>query len=401
MNRRMCAYGAIVLIALAQAALAADWPQWRGPQRNGISTETDWSWTWPAEGPAVLWKARIGYGMSSFAVADGRVYGMGNQDDTDTVYCFDAATGAVVWKYSYACPREPLAYEGGTSSTPLVAGGRVYTLSKFGHLFCLEARTGAVVWQRKFERAPQTDADYRVDWGFAGSPLLLDGRLIVPVGTAGKALNPQTGETIWDNGGGRSGYSSPVPCRLRGQDAFVLLSGHEVVGVTVATGEILWRLPWKTTWDHNAADVIVSGDKLFVSTGHGVGCAQFDLTANPPAELWRNKNMSNFQSSCVLWQGNLYGFDDQQLRCLDWQTGAVRWTQTGTGMGSLMVADGKLLALTEKGKLLVAEASPEAYKPLAEAQILTGRCWSVPVLAEGRLYARNAVGEMVCVSLRP
>lgn len=393
MNRRLCVASAIVLIVLAQAAVGADWPQWRGPQRDGISAESGWSWNWPAEGPPLLWKAQIGYGMSSFAVADGRVFAFGNAEDTDTVYCFDAATGSALWKYSYACPRDPLAYEGGPSSTPLVAGGRVYTLSKSGHCYCLDAQTGAMVWLRKFDRAPQTDVDYKADWGFAGSPLLVGGRLIVPVGTAGKALNPATGETLWDNGGGRSGYSSPVPCTLAGQEAFVLLSGHEVVGVGVKDGTLLWRLPWKTTWDQNAPDVIVSDNKLFVSTGHGVGCAQYDLTANPPLEIWRNKNTRNYMSSSVLWQGNLYGFDDNQLRCLNWATGEVRWTQTGTGMGSLLVADGKLVALTEKGKLIVAEASPEAYKPLAEAQILTGRCWAAPVLANGRVYARNAAGE--------
>ena len=393
---------ATVSVATAQNAATSDWPGWRGPQRNGVSTDVNWGWNWPAAGPKIAWRAQVGNGFSSFAVASGRVYTMGNTADVDTVFCFDAANGNVLWQYSYPCPRDPLAYEGGPNSTPLVEGDRVYTLSKFGHCFCLNAQTGVVLWQRKFERSPQGPDDYKVDWGFAGSPLLAGEKLILPVGTAGLALDKTTGETLWDNGPGRSGYSSPVPCQLGGQQAFILLSGHEVVGVAAQTGAVLWRFPWKTTWDQNAPDVVVEGDRLFVSTGHGVGCAQYDLTATPPALLWRNKDMRNYLNSCVLWQGNLYGFTEEgpQLRCLDWRTGAARWSAGGLGQGSLIAVDGKLVVLSEKGRLVIAEATPEAYRPLAEADILSGRCWTTPAFANGRLYARNAAGEVVCVDLR-
>ena len=138
------------------------------------------NWSWPAAGPQVLWKAAVGKGFSSFAVSDGRVYAMGNRDNADRVFCLDAATGKEVWKHTYPCKLEPLSYEGGPSSTPTVDGDRVYSLSKFGHCFCLDARTGQVVWSRTFEPPATTDDDYRVWWGFAGSPLVVGDKLVLP-----------------------------------------------------------------------------------------------------------------------------------------------------------------------------------------------------------------------------
>lgn len=397
----LCTIGGLALVgaALAQPP-PADWPGWRGPQRNGVSAATGWT-VWPAAGPRIAWRAQVGCGFSSFAVAAGRAVTMGNADDVDTVFCFEAATGKLLWKHSYDCPREPLAYEGGPSSTPLIEGDRVYTLGKFGHVFCLQADTGAVVWQRKLERSPAGPEDYRVDWGFAGSPLVLGDRLILSVGPAGLALDKRTGATLWDSGPGRSGYSSPVPYRVGEREAFARLSGHELIATDAATGTVLWRLPWKTGWDQNAADVIIDGNRLFATTGHGVGGAQYDLSATPPALLWRSKELRTYLSPPVLWQGSLYGFTEEggQLRCLDWATGALRWSAPGLGQGSLIVVDGKLVILGERGKLVIATAVPEAYQPLAEAQVLGGRCWTPPAFAAGYLYLRNAAGEVVCLDL--
>jgi outer membrane protein assembly factor BamB len=208
-----------------------------------------------------------------------------------------------------------------------------------------------------------------------------------------------TGKVLWDNGPGYPGYSTPVLFDNGGQACFALVSGHEIVAAEVQTGKVLWKLPWKTTWDQNASDVIISEGKLFVSTGHGVGCALFDLSTGTPVEVWRTKNMRTYLGTCVLWKGALYGFDDKQLRCLDWQTGEVRWTRPETGLGSLILADGKLIALQENGTLLVVEATAEACRILAQARVLSGRCWTVPALAGGRLFLRNAVGDVLCVDV--
>ncbi len=399
--RLWCSLLLLAVLPLTTIPVGADdWPQWRGPQRTGISAESGWLTTWPDAGPKVLWKASVGKGFSSFAIAKGRVYIMGNRDDIDTIFCFDTETGREIWKHVYPCQLYPKAFEGGPLSTPTVDGDRVYTLSKFGDTFCLDAQTGRVIWQRKFNAPAATRADYAVWWGFAGSILVSGDKLILPVGTAGLALDKLTGKTLWDNGPGYSGYSSPVPFTAGSQPCFALVSGHEVVAAAADTGHVLWRLPWKTTWDQNAADVIVFDNKLFVSSGHGVGSALFDISSGQPVQIWRNKNMRNFLSSSVLWKGALYGFDDKQLSCLDWKTGDVRWTLEDTGLGSLILADGKLIALQESGRLLIIEASTNSSKPLARAQPLSGRCWATPVLSGGRIYLRNALGDVVCLDVR-
>jgi len=390
----------MVAILTALPVLAGEWSGWRGPTRNGISPETGLDWQWPDEGPKVLWKASVGTGFSCVAIADGRAYTMGNRNETDTVYCLNAETGKEFWRHSYACGLDPKAYEGGPMATPAVESGRVYTISKFGHCFCLDAETGVVIWSAKFEPPVRTEADYQAWWGFAGSILIAGDKLILPVGTAGLAVDKLTGKTLWDNGPGYSGYSSPVRFEIGGQPCFAFVSGHEVVAANVADGQIRWKIPWKTTWDQNASDVIVADKRLFVSSGHGVGCGQFDLSTDTPTPLWRNKNMRTYLSNCVLWQGSLYGFDDKELQCLDWQSGEVRWASSRLGLGSLILADGRLITLHENGTLLVVEATAEAYKPLARAKVLTGRCWSAPALADGSLYLRNAAGDVVCLSLR-
>jgi outer membrane protein assembly factor BamB len=394
------AAGVAGAVLLASGGQAADWPGWRGPARNSLSPETGLNWTWPDEGPKVLWKASVGTGFSSFAVAKGRVYTLGNRDDVDTLWCLDAETGKPVWQHTYPSKLDPKAFEGGPLSTPLVDGDRVYSLGKFGQCFCLEAATGKVLWSRTFEAPPRTKADYNVWWGYAGSLAVAQEKLILAVGTAGLALNKLTGETLWDNGPGYSGYSSPVLFELGGKAVFAFTSGHEVVGAEVAGGRVLWKLPWKTTWDQNAPDVTVSGGKMLVTTGHGVGAALYDLAASPPAEVWRSKGLRSFLGTPVLWQGALYGFDDKQLCCLEWKTGEVRWTVPDLGLGTMILADSRLLVLLENGELIAATPTPEGYKTLAKAKILDGRCWSLPALAEGRLFARNAAGEVVCLDLR-
>jgi outer membrane protein assembly factor BamB len=160
-----------------------------------------------------------------------------------------------------------------------------------------------------------------------------------------------------------------------------------------------------TKWDINAADPILIGDKLFIST-FDRGCALLQLTPGEPKSVWENKNMANHFNSCVYLNGHFYGIDgntdqpDKDLRCLDGRTGEVKWKHKGFGLGSLLAADGKLIVLGERGELVVAEASPDAFKPLARAQVLGGKCWTTPVLANGRLYCRNAQGDLVCLDVR-
>jgi len=377
-------------------ATAADWPCWRGPEANGISRETGWLTQWPDDGPKRLWTAKVGTGFSSFAVVQGRAYTMGNSADTDTVFCFDAATGRELWKHSYPCPLDAQSYEGGPHATPSVAGDRVYTLSKRGELFCLDAASGAVVWSRKL--AEELGAK-KPTWGFASSVRVVGELLLVNVGSAGTALHKQDGKVVWTSGQDVANYSTPVPFQAEGVPAVAFFSKDHLVAVRVPDGRELWRYPWKTAWDINAADPIVSSNRVFISSGYNHGAALLQITEGQPQKVWENKNMRNHFNSCVLWQGHLYGVDENQLRCLDLATGEVRWTERALGKGSLMLADGKLIALSDKGALFLAPAVPDAFQPLARAQVLTGKCWTTPVLANGRIYCRNAAGDVVCLDV--
>ena len=379
---------------------AQDWPCWRGPERNGISRERAWTWPWGANGPVVLWRASVGNGFSSFAVANGRAYTLGNSNETDTVYCLGADTGAILWQHSYPCEQQPLAYEGGPSATPAVDAQHVFTFSKGGDMLCLEAGNGKVVWSRKFDPWPYQPGDWRNTWRYASSPLVVGDRLFLNLGQAGTAFNKNDGTVVWQSPAAHPGYSSPVPFQSGAGDALAIFSGRAVFGVERAFGRELWKIPWKTLWDLNAADPIIHEDKIFVSSGNGVGCALFDISVAPPRELWRNKNLKSTLNSAVLWQGYLYGFNDTHLSCLSWQTGQEQWSTRDVRKGSLILAAGQLILLSETGTLVVAEASPKGYQPLAQAKILDGRCWTTPVLAHGRLLARNASGQVVCLDFR-
>lgn len=382
-----------------KTADAADWPNWRGPNHNGISNETGWSTNWPDAGPKILWEKTLGTGFASMAVADGRVYAMGNIKDNDILYCLNADTGKEIWRKSYPCPIFKKNHEGGPSATPTVEGDSLYTLSKNGDAIRFRKANGEIVWHKKLNK----DLGYKhPTWYFASSPLIIDNMVILNVGSCGIALNKADGGIIWENGKGAAGYSTPVPFTLDGEKCLALFTAREMVALIAKSGKVLWKIPWKTDWDVNAADAIIEGDKIFLSSGYNKGCAVYKFNSSGFTEVWKNKNMRNHFNSCVLWKGYIFGFDETTLSCLDFKTGEAKWDQKGLGKGSLMLADGKLIILSDKGKLAIAEASPTGYKELASAQILPNKkCWTVPVLANGRIYARNNPdGQLVCVDVR-
>ncbi len=384
---------------LSPGVEAKDWPHYRGPDSNGISTESGWSVSWPASGPKLLWKANVGIGFSSVSVAESRAYTLGNRDDQDTIYCFDAATGQPIWKHSYASKLEAKYYEGGPSATPTVEDGRVYTLSKAGVINCLQAADGKVIWSANLA----DDLKVKVPtWGFSSSPVIGGNAIYLNVGTRGTALEKASGKVIWTTGEQASGYSSLVPFEMGGKRGLALLTAQSLAATDSSTGAELWSYPWKTSYDVNAADPILSGNRVFISSGYNHGAALVEIVNDQPKLLWANKNMRNQNNSSVLLGESLYGFDgdsNSELKCLDFNSGQVRWTQKGLGKGALTAADGKLIVLSEKGELIIAAADSSAFKPLARSQILGGKCWTMPVLSNGRIYCRNAAGDVVCVDV--
>jgi outer membrane protein assembly factor BamB len=385
-------------------ASALDWPRWRGPDLNGISKETGWSTAWPADGPKVLWRSKVGIGFSSFAVVKGRAYTIGNAGKSanqDSIFCFDAVTGTEVWRRTYDEKLDPQFYEGGPSATPTIDVDRVYTLSKSGQLHCLSAADGKVVWVKQLPKEVEAKNGKPAKvptWGFAGSVLVVGDRLYVNVGTFGTALD-RNGAVVWSTGSDASGYSTPVPFKHQGKDALAVFGGKAIAALDPASGTTLWSHEWITSYDVNAADPIISGDLVFISSGYNRGATTLRIQGAAVSPVWESKVMRNHFNSCLLIGRHLYGVDENELKCLELETGNVTWTEKSVGKGSLMAADGQLIVLSERGELLVAPADPAGFKPVARAQVLGGKCWSTPVLANARIYARNAAGDVVCLDL--
>jgi len=395
-----CLVLSLVIVGSAAMVIAAagDWTMYRGPAHNGISKETGWFDA--SAGVKVLWKKEVGRGMGAIAVGGGRAYVMGNSSDKDTVFCFNAKTGDEVWKFTYDSKLEPKLHEGGPTSTPTIDGDVVYTVSKHGQVHCLTADKGTKKWGTKLKSK-------KPGWGFAGSPLVVGKLLILNAGPAGTALDKATGKVVWSSGGGAGGYATPVPMQKGGKTHVLLFTFRSVVLVSVEDGKKVWESPWKTKYDINAADPIVVGSNVFISSGYGSGCTLVPLGSSNPTPVWRNKNMRNHMSGCVVSDGHAYGFDESKLTCLDLKTGKKKWTEGSLGKGALMMSDGKLIALSEKGKLVIAAASPDGFKALSSGQVFQDRigplrckCWTVPVLSNGLVYARNAAGEFVCVKVK-
>jgi outer membrane protein assembly factor BamB len=377
----------------ATAPAPQAWPQFRGPAHDGISPE---KLTF-AETPKQVWKAALGTGFTSIAVANGLVYSSGNAGDQDSVQCLDAATGKPVWKYSYPARLEPKMYEGGPNATPTVAGGSVFILGKDGLVACLDAKSGKEVWKKN---VAQELGAATPDWGFSGSPTVEGGALFLNIGSHGCALEPRTGKVVWKSGGDKAGYATPIPFTIGKASGLLMFTTNSLAAINPANGQVAWEHPWTTDYGVNSADPIVIGSQVFVSTGYNYGCALLDVSGAKPREVWRSKAMRNHFNAGVAVDGHLYGFDDGTLKCLEWSTGAAKWEQAGLGKGSLVAAAGKLVILSERGELVIAEASPSGFKELSRTQVLSGKCWTSPAIADGRIYCRNAKGDLVCLAVR-
>lgn len=385
-------------------AAGTDWPCYRGPNGNGISDEKGWSSNW-ATAPKEAWKASVGKGYSSVAVAGGKVYTMGNADGkNDTVWCLDAKTGTEVWKKSYACGSA--SSNPGPRATPTVDGGLVYTLSRQGHIKCWDAANGDVKWEKTSKElgcvpGKGKDAGSPGTWGYAGSAVILGDLVLFDLGKV-VALNKTTGQKAWESKSYSAGYATPVPFTLGDKKCIASFDANGLTVFRQDNREEVSFYKWHTDWYVNSATPLVADGKIFISSGYNTGCALVEAATGK--EIWRNKSMSNHYTTCILYNGYLYGISGQGgpngvLTCLDIKDGSVKWTHKGLGTGSLMMADGKLIIQGAGGDLVVAEANPTGYKQLAAAKPLSNECWTMPVLSGGILYCRNTEGALVALDV--
>ncbi|MFM2163220.1 MAG: Quinohemoprotein alcohol dehydrogenase precursor [Pseudomonadota bacterium] len=385
-------------LVLAPTLVAADWPQFLGPTRDGASSETGISRDWLADAPRVRWRARLGFGYASTAVAGGVAYTAFADASGDHVRAITAADGRTLWTTRIDAPWiDPGGYSG-PRTTPTVLTDRVIAASATGQLVALDRATGRRLWSVDLV---QDLGGGRPVWGYAGSPLVENGRIHVDVGGAAGvvALNAADGRLLWSRPGTSAGYASPILTKLGGQTQVVHFTATGPLGVAPDSGSLLWSLPWRTSYDVNAATpVVLPGDRLFVASGYGVGGAMFRV-AEAPLELWRSKSMKNRMATSVRLGDRLLGFNEDRFAAVDLATGAVAWEATGYGRGSVITADGHAIVYGEDCRVhLIADAPTGPDVRAGWAGDLSGPCWTSPALSNGTLYLRDA-DELVALDL--
>ena len=403
---RLFQLACVAAVAFDLTTRAADWPSWRGPEGNGISKETTWSSDWGSNGPAKVWTTNVGVGFSTVAVAADRVFTAGWADGQDTVRCLEAATGKVVWSHSYEEKLGNKMYEGGPNATPVVACGRVFAVSKTGRTLCLDAASGKVRWE--VDLGKQIGAKLS-DWGVSGSPVLADpNTVLIAYGPAGVALDAETGRMLWNSGPAKDmTFATPVVTQFAGQPTALFFMSEKLVAVDPKDGRRLWTSAFGQGYRTHCSDPVVIGDRVFISSGDDGG-ELLRITGGSAERVWKNRNLSTFTGTAVLLDGMLYGHEtagyktaNQELRCVDLETGSVKWAEKGFGQGSIIAAGDRLIVLSDQGELSVVRATSAKFELLARFQAIGGKCWTAPVLAQGRIYVRNAKGDLVCLDVRP
>ena len=388
----------VVLLCLSVEAVSqtkAEWPQWRGPNRDGVSKETGLLKQWPAEGPPLAWKAAgAGRGFSSMSVANNRLYTMGLRGDRECIIAFDLATGKEAWATPHGAAYRDSRGDG-PRGTPTIDGDRLYALGGNGDLSCLDAKTGRSIWAINIL---QKFGGSNTRWGISESPLVLGDRVLVNAGGRGAsvvALNKKDGSLIWKSQGDSAGYSSAIPIEVNGATQVVFFTSERAIGLDPRDGRLLWDYPRPANDVANIATPVARGNRVFISSDYGTGGGVVEIKAVgdkvTAEEIYFTKDMRNHHSSSILVGDHLYGFSSGILTAMRFDSGQVAWRDRSVGKGSLVYADGHLYCLSENGVVGLVEAAPEAYREKGRFRIPQDSLstWAHPVIAGGHLYLRD------------
>lgn len=396
-------------ILIPTACRADDWPQFLGPQRNGISAEKNLAASWPKGGPPILWQRDVGEGFSGPVIAGDRLILFHRVGDNEVVECRHATTGKPLWKFAYATSYSDALGKGdGPRATPTIVGNRVIALGAEGMLSCLDLDKGTKVWSRALLKDYKVPPSY---FGVGTSPVVAENLVLVNVGakTAGiVAFALDDGSVAWQATDDGPSYASPVIATVGKQRVAVFFTRQGADLLDVKTGAVRFRQKWRANYDAsvNAATPLVIGDRLFFSTCYETGALLLRLKADGSAEeVWQGEDvMDNHYNTAIYHDGYLYGFHGRHekgpdFRCVNLATKKIAWDQKRFGCATMVFADGRLIVLTEAGDLVLVEATPQAYRELARAHVFNaGPCRAQIALANGKLYARDQK-KLVCFNV--
>jgi outer membrane protein assembly factor BamB len=388
----------------------------RGPHYDGVSSETELAAVWPERGPPLLWTRELGQGYSGFIVAGGKIYTQRQSLAGQYLVCLHPDTGETVWEHRYDWSWQPRGAYPGPYATPTWHAGKIFCTSPTGLLVCVDAATGQPLWSFNVrERFKCPDHDF----GFAASPLVEDDKVIVPVGGAKPSLvavHVDDGRTVWTAGEDPASYCSALPITFAGRRCVVGYLRNALILADMKTGQLLYRHTLSSGYDEHSAWPLYREPHLFLAAPFRVPAQLLELRPGPWADTlsaktaWSSRDLCNDIVSSVLYENHIYGFDLKQLqssahrpsrgtfKCLDWSTGKVKWSTDRVGQAGVLIADGKLILMSDTGELILAAADPREYRELARFRLFAEDtvCWTPPTLSRGRLFVRGG-GRAVCV----
>ena len=389
----------LALLALAAGVQAQtpgdDWPQFLGPERN-LTYRGRWSGTSTFTS---LWTKAVGEGFSSPVVAQGRLLVFHRQNNREILDSLEPATGKAQWSAGYATGyRDNFGFSEGPRATPTVDGDLVFTYGAEGTLQCVNLKTGARVWQLDARQAFGVRKEF---FGTGSSPLIDGDRLLMNIGGAAGAgiiaLDKLTGKTLWKALTHESGYSSAIAATIGGARHALFFTREGLVDADPSTGRIRFEQPWRARMaaSINAAVPVVVGDEVFITASYGTGAALWKIQGDKATQVWSgDESLSSHYATPVHKDGYLYGFhgrqeQGQELRCVEWKTGQVKWSVPDLGAGTVTLAGTHLFVLKENGELVIAPADPKAFRPGKKIKVAGSTLRAYPALAGGRLYVRT------------
>jgi outer membrane protein assembly factor BamB len=390
------------LVAARNSGL--DYPQFLGPKRNAILDAPLIARDWKVNPPKVLWRKPIGAAWSGWAIVGGCAFTQEQRAEGECSTCYDVLSGQLLWSVAEPAHYQTAIAGEGPRCTPTVVSNRVFTLGATGKLNCLDAETGRRVWSRDIVN---DSGSHVPEWGYAGSPLVFDGKVVVSAGgDSGRSLlayNANTGELVWSGGNQGASYSSPVLVSLSGQPQILSFDHRRITAHDPSAGKVLWDYPWGNGQPQVAVPIVVSSNRVVFSSGYGVGSELLEVNRSSDGQLvvtniWRSRKLKAKFANLVQRDGFLYGLDDGVLACLDLTDGSQRWKEGRYGHGQGLLIRDLFLLMAEDGELILLQPTPESPGELDRFRVFNAKTWN-PIAVSGDLLLTRNDQEAACLRL--